>query len=69
MQEHSTRKEMVAQSQMQHLGNTQPGEEREPIVVSDQHGIVISWSDKHTSRFFWSDLRQACPCEECQAAR
>ncbi|MGE0680503.1 MAG: gamma-butyrobetaine hydroxylase-like domain-containing protein [Candidatus Binatia bacterium] len=36
------------------------------MIVGDQHGIVIAWPDKHTSRFLWSDLRHACPCGECQ---
>ena len=48
-------------------------EEREPdgIVVWDQKGIVIMWSDSHRSRFSWEMLRRACPCAECweQAAK
>lgn len=66
MQEHSTRKETVVQSHTHNLDDIDSKEEREPIIVSDQYGIVISWPDKHISRFFWSDLRQACPCGECQ---
>ena len=69
MQESHTQKGTYAQSHTQHLGNTHLGEGREPIVVTDQYGIVISWSDKHTSRFFWSELRESCSCKECRAAR
>lgn len=68
MQKRHTRKEAAV-----HLKTRQDPEEdhsswkkREPIIVGDQHGIVIAWPDKHTSRFLWSDLRQACPCVECQ---
>jgi len=48
-------------------------EEREPdgVVVWDQKGIVVVWSNGHRSRFSWEALRRACPCAECreQAAR
>jgi DUF971 family protein len=47
--------------------------EREPdgVVVWDQKGIVVVWSDGHRSRFSWEALRRVCPCAECweQAAR
>jgi len=69
MQKYSTRKEPFAQPQTQHLANAHSKEKDEPIVVADQHGVVVSWPDKHTSRFFWADLRQACPCEQCRAVR
>jgi Gamma-butyrobetaine hydroxylase-like, N-terminal len=67
MQKRQTRKGTTAQQKAQHdTEDEHPWKKREPIVVGDQHGIVIAWPDKHTSRFLWADLRQACPCVKCQ---
>ncbi len=42
--------------------------EREPdgIVVWDQKGLVVVWSDGHCSRFSWEALRHNCLCPDCQ---
>lgn len=49
--------------------NNQNWKEHEPIIVGDQHGLVIVWEDQHTSRFLWSDLRLTCPCPQCYQRR
>jgi len=40
--------------------------EQKGIVVWDQQGLVVVWSDQHRSRFSWEALRHICLCTECQ---
>jgi len=42
--------------------------ENDGIVVWDKKGLVVRWPDGHCSRFLWSELRQACRCDECHTA-
>jgi DUF971 family protein len=39
---------------------------QEGIIVWDHKGVVIMWSEGHSSRFSWSTLRSLCACAECQ---
>ena len=31
--------------------------------------LVIEWSDGHRSEYFWTHLRQQCPCAGCKEAK
>ena len=44
----------------------QKGKEQEGLVVWDQRGLVVVWSDEHRSRFSWEALRHNCLCAECR---
>ena len=46
-----------------------PGIDSEGLLIWDQKGIVIVWSDGHRSRLPWASLRAACPCVECRKRR
>jgi DUF971 family protein len=39
---------------------------QEGLIVWDQKGVVVVWSDGHRSRLLWTALRAACPCAECR---
>jgi len=42
--------------------------ENDGILVWDKKSLVVRWPDGHLSRFSWSELRQACLCNECHTA-
>jgi len=39
------------------------------VYVSTGEGIVITWSDGHTSRYDFPYLRDQCPCATCNDER
>lgn len=48
----------------QNSGSEQSAE-HDGVIVWDREGVVIVWPDGHASRFPWTFLRSACPCDAC----
>lgn len=57
---------MQTQIPKQAASENSTGIEQEGIIVWDQKGVVVVWSDGHRTRLPWSDIRRACQCAECR---
>ena len=41
--------------------------EQQGVVVWDQRGLVVRWSDGHSQRFSWDTLRHISLCTACES--